>query len=147
MWIITHDLKYNVTISGVLVFDNSQQELSTEQYTKLLASNFYLTLVARGLIHESSVQPEPEINTAIRYLDGETTLNGIPINNEIVTSITVAEALARGGGVADYTLLLNKPSINGVTLIGDKTSEDLHIDPSEPDTIPDADINILFGGN
>lgn len=31
------------------------------------------------------------------------------------------------GGVNDYTRLANKPSINGETLIGDKSSEDLHI--------------------
>lgn len=29
---------------------------------------------------------------------------------------------------ADYNLLKNKPSINGVTLVGNKTSEDLHIE-------------------
>lgn len=32
-----------------------------------------------------------------------------------------------GGGTSDYTLLRNKPSINGVTLIGDKTSSELYI--------------------
>ena len=32
-----------------------------------------------------------------------------------------------GGGTSDYTLLRNKPSINGVTLIGNKTSSDLYI--------------------
>jgi hypothetical protein len=32
-----------------------------------------------------------------------------------------------GGGTSDYTKLTNKPSINGVVLTGNKTSEDLNI--------------------
>lgn len=32
-----------------------------------------------------------------------------------------------GGGTSDYSQLTNKPSINGVTLSGNKTSEDLGI--------------------
>lgn len=32
-----------------------------------------------------------------------------------------------GGGTSDYSQLSNKPSINGVTLAGNKTSEDLGI--------------------
>ena len=34
---------------------------------------------------------------------------------------------------ADYEVLVNKPSINGVTLIGNKTSNDLNIAASYPD--------------
>lgn len=32
-----------------------------------------------------------------------------------------------GGGTGDYTDLSNKPQINGVTLAGDKSSSDLHL--------------------
>lgn len=32
-----------------------------------------------------------------------------------------------GGGTSDYSQLINKPSINGVTLSGNKTSADLNI--------------------
>ena len=32
-----------------------------------------------------------------------------------------------GGGTSDYSQLTNKPSINGVTLSGNKSSSDLHI--------------------
>lgn len=32
-----------------------------------------------------------------------------------------------GGGTSDYSQLSNKPSINGVTLNGNKTSTDLHL--------------------
>ena len=38
-----------------------------------------------------------------------------------------------GGGSNDYEDLINKPQINLVTLIGNKTSQDLGLDPSQPD--------------
>ena len=43
------------------------------------------------------------------------------------TSWTLAEG-GGGGGTSDYTDLSNKPSINGVTLTGNKTTSDLGID-------------------
>lgn len=43
------------------------------------------------------------------------------------------------GGTSNYNLLHNKPSINGVTLQGDQTSEDLQIN-----SISNEDIEKLF---
>ena len=34
-----------------------------------------------------------------------------------------------GGGVTDYNQLTNKPSVNGVELLGNKTSDDLDVSP------------------
>ena len=39
----------------------------------------------------------------------------------------VIEAGGGGSGTTNYNVLTNKPSINGVTLSGNKTSEDLNI--------------------
>lgn len=33
-----------------------------------------------------------------------------------------------GGGTSDYSKLSNKPSINGVTLLGNKTTHDLKLE-------------------
>lgn len=44
-----------------------------------------------------------------------------------------------GGGTSDYTDLTNKPSINGVTLSGNKTTSDLGITASEVGAIPSTD--------
>ena len=47
----------------------------------------------------------------------------------------------------NYELLTNKPKINGVTLIGDKSSPDIHVQ-HEMDEITFQDIDeIIFGGN
>ena len=50
---------------------------------------------------------------------------------ELSGSITAGGALygAFGTDSGNYNDLRNKPSINGVELVGNKTSEDLHIDP------------------
>lgn len=47
------------------------------------------------------------------------------------TVIALIKAIAGsgGGGTSDYTQLTNKPSINSVTLTGDKTASDLGLEP------------------
>ena len=44
----------------------------------------------------------------------------------------------------DYNVLVNKPSINGVELVGDQTTESLHIDPL-PSGGQDGDILMRVG--
>ena len=56
---------------------------------------------------------ESSIDTDIQTSDGE-----IDTNIELSTS-----------GTNDYNDLVNKPSINGVELVGDKTTEELDILP------------------
>ena len=53
----------------------------------------------------------------------------ITITNNVIS--------ATGGGSSDYDDLTNKPSINGVTLTGNKTTSDLNIDPLPPVTSAD----------
>ena len=58
-----------------------------------------------------------------------TTLGGIKVGTNL--SIDLNGVLSASGGgteTSDYTLLTNKPSVNGVTLNGNKTSSDLGID-------------------
>ena len=51
-----------------------------------------------------------------------------------------------GGGSDDYESLINKPQINFVTLLGNKTSEDLGLQ-SEIEDITNQDIDkIIYGG-
>lgn len=45
-------------------------------------------------------------------------------DNTVLSEVTIAGG-GGGGGVSDYTQLTNKPSINNVTLTGNKTAEDL----------------------
>lgn len=51
-----------------------------------------------------------------------------------------------GGGTTDYNDLSNKPSINGVTLSGNKTTGDLNL-PNELSELEDVNLSHLVGGN
>lgn len=48
-------------------------------------------------------------------------------NGEAPLKIKLENVRGGGEGTKDYEQLLNKPSIEGVVLIGDKTFEDLHM--------------------
>lgn len=46
----------------------------------------------------------------------------------------------------DYVVLSNKPKINGVVLVGDRSSSEIHVQ-DEMDEITEQDIDkILYGG-
>lgn len=73
---------------------------------------------------------------------GETptgTLESLKIGDEVYA----VPSGGGGGGTSDYSALNNKPQINGVTLIGNKTTQDLNIsydDLQNKPTIPSAQI-------
>ena len=50
-------------------------------------------------------------------------------------------------GTDDYEKLINKPSINGVTVEGDKTSRDYNIYGNAQELSMQEIDNIIFGGN
>ena len=50
------------------------------------------------------------------------------VSNTSSLTATVGDFTVVGGGVTDYEQLTNKPSINGVTLIGNKTLAQLGIE-------------------
>ena len=59
-------------------------------------------------------------------------------------TLTGQIAIGTGGGTSDYNDLTNKPSINSVTLSGNKTTADLNISYNDLDdkpTIPAAQVN------
>ena len=74
------------------------------------------------------IDNESSIDTDIQTSDGE-------IDTDIVMSM---------GGTNDYNDLINKPSIEGVELVGDKTLEELGVEALTPQEI-DAIINSQRG--
>ena len=58
---------------------------------------------------------------------------------------TLSVSMEEGGGTKDYRYLANKPKINSVELIGDKTAEDLRLQGSM-EAITEHDIDILMYG-
>lgn len=52
-----------------------------------------------------------------------------------------------GSGSNDYETLSNQPKINAVTLLGDKTSDDLGLQDAMDEITPQEIDKIIFGGN
>ena len=81
----------------------------------------------------SGEQTEQPIDIDAELAEQEITVNGQPTEQEI----PVGTEAIMVSGIASYEPLTDKPSINGVTLEGDKTSEELGID----DAITDIRVN------
>lgn len=75
------------------------------------------------------------------------TITVVDLENDMVTIYVIAnsrmelEPIGGSSTVGDYNNLQNKPKINGVTLAGNKTSEDLDMDTT---SITNSDIEALF---
>ena len=70
-------------------------------------------------------------------------LNGEIQPREVLTGVLQKDTVNVGSGTSDYNKLDNKPSINGVILEGNKTTEELGIVSKESDpTVPDFVKNI-----
>lgn len=68
------------------------------------------------------------------------------LTQNLIPTVTLMGTLAIGSGTTDYNGLENKPSINNVTLVGNKTTADLGLfsgnyeDLTNKPTIPDMTI-------
>ena len=71
---------------------------------------------------------DDEAKCDIKYL-GTSTATDVKVKFKVIyianKMLTAGTATASSGGTHDYTALINKPSIEGVTLQGDKTFEEL----------------------
>lgn len=70
---------------------------------------------------------------------GKTITLGIEKNNNITLGLT------RSSGTANYEALTNKPQINGVTLIGNKTSSEIKVQDPIGDITPQDIDNLIYG--
>lgn len=57
----------------------------------------------------------------------------------------VVDEYSATGGTYDYNELINQPQINGVTLIGNRTSTEIHVQ-GIMDEITEQDIDIVIYG-
>lgn len=65
------------------------------------------------------------------------------INFDKQTDITLG--MAEGYCNTDYNPLTNKPQINGVILIGNRTSADIHVQHEMDEITPQQIDNIIYG--
>lgn len=144
------DSNLQVLMDGLsVVLDNKV----TKEKNKGLSSNDFtdeykvkLDNGATGIICNSYVEAvDYAQNNPLAYI-GQT-ITVVDLEADSVTIYVIANSnmeIEQVGGsstVGDYNNLQNKPKINGVTLAGNKTSEDLDMDTT---SITNSDIEALF---
>ena len=70
--------------------------------------------------------PQSRVEDILRATIDKTEYNKEPLSRVEADLLELKAAIdSGGGGTSDYNELVNKPSINGEELVGDKTSQDL----------------------
>lgn len=128
MW-ITNKLGYDITLSGVTLYKNSQQEISDADATKLNKDAVFTAMITAGTgLVKTDSQPAVNPQYFVRALDAPITLDGMPTNPNGHPMVSPAQAFDIGkeeGGDAD--LENNK----AVTIDVSTYTEPVEVTPTE----------------
>ena len=128
MW-ITNRLGYDITLSGVTLYKNSQQEISSVDATTLNKNAVFTAMITAGTgLIKTDSQPDVDPQYFVRALDAPVTLDGVPTNPNGYPMVSPAQAFNIGkeeGGDAD--LDNNK----AVTIDVSDYTEPVEITPTE----------------
>ena len=128
MW-ITNRLGYDITLSGVTLYKNSQQEISSADATTLNKNAVFTAMITAGTgLIKTDSQPDVDPQYFVRALDAPVTLDGVPTNPNGYPMVSPAQAFNIGkeeGGDAD--LDNNK----AVTIDVSDYTEPVEITPTE----------------
>lgn len=127
MW-VTNKLGYDITLSGVTLYKNSQQEIASADATKLNANAVFvaMTTAGTGLIKTDS-QPDVAPQMYVREKDAVPTLNGVPSTPGGYPAITPAETFNIGKSEGTVSLEDNKTETINVSTY----TEPVAISPTE----------------
>ena len=104
MW-ITNKLGYDITLSGVTLYKNSQQEISDADATTLNKDAVFTAMITAGTgLVKTDSQPDVNPQYFVRALDAPVTLDGMPTNPNGYPMVSPAQAFDIGkeeGGDAD----------------------------------------------
>ena len=104
MW-ITNKLGYDITLSGVTLYKNSQQEISDADATTLNKDAVFTAMITAGTgLIKTDSQPDVNPQYFVRALNAPVTLDGMPTNPNGYPMVSPAQAFDIGkeeGGDAD----------------------------------------------
>ena len=121
---------YSVCVRAIVAYNSSSLYILSNN----ISANTLISFRIRKLVSKQYVDikanKELDITYSIDNNNNWTTLFGLSgIGQEICALNNINGDYSETGNV-DYEDLLNKPSINGVTLIGDKKASDLNLQPA-----------------
>lgn len=92
-WLKTLKMDYDLKVGDITVYGNSVQEVVADDLTLLNANAIFLDLVSKGRIVINNSKPDNTAQCFVRPVGGDVTLNGMPVNNDGVPTITLGEAV------------------------------------------------------
>ena len=128
MW-ITNKLGYDITLSGVTLYKNSQQEISSANATTLNKNAVFTAMITAGTgLIKTDDQPNVDPQMYVRAKDAVPTLNGFPATPGGYPAISPAESfdIGKEEGV-DADLDANKTATIDVSTY----TEPIEITPTE----------------
>ena len=92
--------------------------------------------------------PESRVEEILRATIDGTEYNKVPLSRveEDLLELKAAIDSGGGGGTTDYNDLTNKPSINGHTLSGDMTSDDIGVQSKIDNQYDPSDEEVIING-
>ena len=132
MW-VTNKLGYDITLSGVTLYKNSQQEISSADATTLNKNAVFTAMITagKGLI-KTNDQPDVDPQMYVRAKDAVPTLNGLPATPGGYPAVSPAESFAIGK--EETVTLSNIPAVESnkaVTIDVSTYTEPIEITPTE----------------
>ena len=121
---------YSVCVRAIVAYNSSSLYILSNNISANTLISFRIRKLASKQYVDIKVNKELDITYSIDNNNNWTTLFGLSgIGQEICALNNINGDYSETGNV-DYEDLLNKPSINGVTLIGDKKASDLNLQPA-----------------
>lgn len=127
MW-ITNKLGYDITLSGVTLYKNSQQEISSADATTLNKNAVFTAMITAGTgLIKTDNQPDVDPQMYVRAQDAVPILNGLPATPGGYPAVSPAESFDIGKKEGGSDIESNK----AVAIDVSTYTEPIEITPTE----------------
>ena len=121
---------YSVCVRAIVAYNSSSLYILSNNISANTLISFRIRKLVSKQYVDIKVNKELDITYSIDNNNNWTTLFGLSGIGQEICALNNINGDYSETGTVDYEDLLNKPSINGVTLIGDKKASDLNLQPA-----------------
>lgn len=121
---------YSVCVRAIVAYNSSSLYILSNNISANTLISFRIRKLASKQYVDIKANKELDITYSIDNNNNWTTLFGLSGIGQEICALNNINGDYSETGTVDYEDLLNKPSINGVTLIGDKKASDLNLQPA-----------------
>ena len=121
---------YSVCVRAIVAYNSSSLYILSNNISANTLISFRIRKLVSKQYVDIKVNKELDITYSIDNNNNWTALFGLSGIGQEICALNNINGDYSETGTVDYEDLLNKPSINGVTLIGDKKASDLNLQPA-----------------